>query len=105
LVGEARENVRAAGLEHLVTIQRRDVLTVDLSQATVVTVYLLPWIMERLIPQFDEMQPDSRIVSHDFRIAGCRPDETIQVPTGEPDDEPHFVHLWITPLSHGTAPK
>jgi SAM-dependent methyltransferase len=105
LVRQARENVRDAGLADLITIEQRDVLTVDLSQADVVMVYLLPWILERLIPQFDQLQPGSRIVSHDFVIAGCRPDKTVSIPTGGPDDQTHFVHLWIAPLKKGTAPK
>jgi SAM-dependent methyltransferase len=105
LVRQARENAKSAGVEHLVTVQQRDVLTVDLSEASVVMVYLLPWIMEKLIPQFDAMEPGSRIVSHDFRIAGCEPDKTIETTAGGPNGDLRFVHLWITPLKKGTAPK
>ncbi len=105
LVRQARENAKAAGVEHLVSAEERDVLTVDLSEASVVMVYLLPWIMEKLIPQFDEMEPGSRIVSHDFTIAGCKPDKTILMSLGGPDNESRYVHLWITPLKKGTADK
>ncbi len=102
LVRLARENAEANGVEHLVTVEQRDVLTVDLSQATVVTIYLLPWIMEKLIPQFDAMRPGSRIVAHDFRIAGCKPDKTIDMRLTDTITEDHYVHLWITPLKKGT---
>jgi SAM-dependent methyltransferase len=105
LVQLARENAKAAGVDHLVTIEQRDVLTVDLSEASVVMAYLLPWILEKLIPQFDEMAPGSRIISHDYRIAGCKSDKTVQVMTGDPIDPSHFVHLWVAPLKKGTAPK
>ena len=93
-----RENAKANGVEHLVTVEQRDVLTVDLSQATVVMIYLLPWIMEELIPQFDEMHAGSRIVAHDFRIAGCKPDKTVTIHL----EDDHYVHLWIAPLKKGT---
>ena len=105
LVQQARENAKASGVEHLVTIEQRDVLTVDLSEADVVMAYLLPWILEKLIPQFDEMQPGSRIVSHDFVIAGCKPDKTIQVAIGGPNNKSRYVHLWVTPLKKGTSAK
>jgi SAM-dependent methyltransferase len=103
LVRIARENVRAAGVEHLVTVEQRDVLTVDLSESSVVMVYLLPWIMEKLTPQFEAMKPGSRIVAHDFGIAGYEPDKTIKIMTGGPVGELRYVHLWITPLSKGKA--
>ncbi len=105
LVRLARENAKANGLEHMVTVEQRDVLTVDLSQATVVMIYLLPWIMEELIPQFDEMNPGSRIVAHDFRIAGCKPDKTVDIRLEDAVTKDHHVHLWITPLKKGTAFK
>lgn len=105
LVRLARENAKANGVEHLVTVEQRDVLTVDLSQATVVMIYLLPWIMEELIPQFDEMRPGSRIVAHDFRIAGCKPDKTVDIRLEDAVTKDHHVHLWIAPLKKGTAFK
>jgi SAM-dependent methyltransferase len=105
LVQQARENARASGVDSLVTVEQRDVLTVDLSEASVVMIYLLPWIMEELIPQFDEMEPGSRIVAHDFRIAGCKPDETIEIRSDDGQGDVHYVHLWITPLKKGSAPK
>jgi ribosomal protein L11 methylase PrmA len=105
MVRRARENAKISGVESLVRVEERDVLTVDLSEASVVMVYLLPWIMEELIPQFDEMQPGSRIVSHDFRIAGCKPDKTIEIPSMDAGNDMHYVHLWITPLKKGTAAR
>src|SRR5438445_5763984 len=50
-VKEARENVRKAGVGDLVTIKQEDIFKQDLSKASVVTLYLLPELNVRLIPQ------------------------------------------------------
>ncbi len=105
LVRQARENAERDGVERLVTIQQRDIFTADLSQPDVVMVYLLPWVLEELIPHFDRMKPGSRIVSHDFKIAGCKPDKTCEITLYDPDPDTHYIHLWITPLKKGTDVK
>ncbi len=63
-VAEARENVRANRLENRVEIHQQDIFTVDVSNADVAMMYLLPWMMNELVPQFDKMKPGARIVSH-----------------------------------------
>ena len=71
--------------------------------------YLLPWMLKKLIPKFDEMRPGTRIVSHDFRIPGCKPDRTEKVYLEIEGDDGYpqfqYVHLWITPLKKGSAPE
>jgi hypothetical protein len=96
-VAEAQANVKAAKVEHLVTIEQKDIFTIDLSPATVVTLYLLPKLNVRLIPQLEKLKPGSRIVSHDFAMEGIKPVQHVkmQVPT-EPDE--HAIYLWKTPL-------
>lgn len=96
-VDEARANVRAAKLEHLVTIEHKDIFTLDLSPASVVTLYLLPKLNVRLIPQLEKLKPGSRIVSHDFDMEGVEPVQHVTLrPT--PDSEQHSIFLWRTPL-------
>ena len=58
--------------------------------------YLLPWMMEKLIPQFEECPPGTRIVSHDFEIQGVQADEVVDVPLNKL--ERHRVRLYTTPL-------
>ena len=70
---------------------------VDLSKATVITVFLYPRLLERLLPQLQKLQPGSRIVSHHFEIPEFRPDKEIQV-FSEEDMENHKLTLWTTPL-------
>ena len=96
-VAESLENVRRNRVEQRVTIERRDIFTVDLSPATVVTLYLLPEMNERLIPQLEELKPGSRIVAHDYEITGVTPDRTLTM-TSKVDGVPHYLYLYITPL-------
>ncbi|MDA1049614.1 MAG: methyltransferase domain-containing protein [Planctomycetota bacterium] len=100
LVAEAKANVKLHGVEDLVEIREQDVFTVDLREADVVLMYLLPWMTKRLVSQFQEMPPGSRIVSHDFGIGDIKyidPDSTHQVPL-EGKNETHLVHRWNLPL-------
>jgi hypothetical protein len=96
-VAEAKANVKAAKVEHLVTIEQKDIFTLDLSPASVVTLYLLPQLNVRLIPQLQKLKPGSRIVSHDFPMEGVKPLQHVALkPPGEAD---HAIYLWKTPLA------
>jgi SAM-dependent methyltransferase len=97
-VAEARENVKQHGVEHLVEIREQDVFTVDMQEADVAMFYLLPWMIKKMIPQFQEMQPGSRLVSHDFAFGDTTyipPEQTIEL--GQLPDI-HYVHRWTIPL-------
>lgn len=95
-VREARDNVKAAGLEKLVTIEKKDIFDVDVKPASVVTLYLLPELNVKLLPQLKQLKDGSRIVSHEFEIEGYPPKETAKVPVATESD--HLVYLWETPL-------
>ena len=67
LVRQAEDNARRAGVSHLVEFRVQDVLTVDLSPATVVTVYLSPEANLKLRPRMQaQLRPGARVVSHEF---------------------------------------
>jgi tRNA G37 N-methylase Trm5 len=101
-VKESLENVKKNGVEKLVTIELKDIFepdpkkAVDLSKADVITLYLLPTLNVKLIPQLDRLKPGCRIVSHDFNMEGVRPkiDKTFHRAGGRE----HRIYLWITPL-------
>jgi SAM-dependent methyltransferase len=95
-IKESRENVKRNGVEALASIQQKDIFTLDLSGANVVTLYLLPELNVKLIPQLEKLKPGSRIVSHDFDMRGVKPDKVVKVPTK--DGWEHTVYLWTTPL-------
>lgn len=104
-VAEARENVKKNKLEDLVTIEEQDIFTLDLTPADVVTLYLLPELNVRLIPQLQKLKPGSRVVSHDFDIQGIKPKRMLKLrPKGE--EKQHLVYLFGVPLTPeaGTTP-
>jgi ubiquinone/menaquinone biosynthesis C-methylase UbiE len=98
-IKESRENVRTNGVEHLVTIRQADIFTLDLRDADVVTLYLLPQLNVRLMPQLRLLKPGSRIVSHDFDMRGAEPNEVekVMVPYEDGDAVEHTIYKWIVP--------
>ena len=95
-VEESLDTVKLSGVEQLVTIEQRDIFALDLSPANVVTLYLLPELNVKLIPQLKKLKDGSRIVSHDFRMIGVKPDMMVRL-SGD-DGKTHTVFLWTTPL-------
>lgn len=93
----ARENVKRNGVGHLVTIAQQDLFTLDFSHADVLSLYLLPEINTKLLPQFEKIKPGSRLVFHDYDIEGIEADKTIRVTSNE-DNASHTLYLYITPL-------
>jgi hypothetical protein len=105
-VKESLENVRKNNVGHLVTIKQEDIFTLDLREANVVTLYLLPSLNVKLMPQLEKLRPGSRIVSHDFDMRGAKPVEEYRMTSsrnGNDDDgeyyggEQHTIYKWIVP--------
>ncbi|MHC4094644.1 MAG: methyltransferase domain-containing protein [Planctomycetota bacterium] len=96
-VKESLKNVAKNNVGHLVTIEQKDIFTLDLSKANVITLYLLPELNVKLIPQLEKLKPGSRIVSHDFAMKGVKPDKVVTL-TSNKDTYQHTVYLWTVPL-------
>ena len=93
LVGVSRENARREGVEQLATFQNEDATTVDLSAATVVTLYLSPQANRLLRPKLlRELKPGARIVSHSHDMGDWTPDATERVTTRT--GTVHVLYLW-----------
>lgn len=90
-VDMSRESARENGVADLVRVERKDIFSVDLRGADVVTLYLLPSLNKRLVPQLKKLKPGTRVVSHRWNIEGVPADKVV-------DMKPHPVYLWITPL-------
>lgn len=74
LVELSQRNARREGVEHLVEFREQDVFKVDVSPATVVTLYLLPHFNTRLRPILkNQLRAGARVVSHDFNVEGWTP--------------------------------
>jgi tRNA G37 N-methylase Trm5 len=95
-VKESLENVKKNNVEKLVEIKQADIFTLDLSGASVITLYLLPDLNVKLIPQLEKLKPGSRIVSHSFDMRGVKPDKIVQVKTKDAGER--TIYLWTTPL-------
>ena len=96
MVELSRLNIKNEGVGHLVTVEERDIFQLDLSGASVITLYLLPELNVRLIPQLEKLKPGTRIVSHAFDMKGVQPDVAAEVYTSQ--GIPFQVFLWTTPL-------
>jgi cyclopropane fatty-acyl-phospholipid synthase-like methyltransferase len=92
LVALARRQATERGVADRVTFIEGDLFTVDLSPATVVTMYLSSSLNERLVPKLRrELKPGTRVVSHEFDIRGGVPTERRRLSDG------HHIFLWTVP--------
>lgn len=83
LVNTAKANAKAAGVEKLVTFMRQDLMTVDLSGASVVTLYLLEDSNLKIRRKLTtELKPGTRIVSHAFSMGDWQPDKIVRFDSG-----------------------
>ncbi len=75
LINLARDNARKEGVAGRVSFSQADLFEADLSRATIVTVYLLPSIMDKLVPKLlKDLKPGTRIVSHDYALGNMQHD-------------------------------
>jgi uncharacterized protein (TIGR03000 family) len=96
-IQEAKENAKKAGVETQVEFRQGDVLKPikNLSDATVVTLYLSNALNEMLRPTLrKELKPRARIVSHRFTMGDWKPDKTETVDIFHPIPEEKRIHLW-----------
>jgi predicted O-methyltransferase YrrM len=96
-VKEALENAEKNKVAQLVKIEQKDIFTLDLSQASVITLYLNPELNLKLIPQLEKLRPGSRIVSHNVDMEGVEPDKVVKLVSSETQRE-HTIYLWTPPL-------
>src|SRR5574339_380367 len=99
-IQEANDNARAAGVTDKVAFYQRNLFETDLSQATVITIYLLPQVNLELRPKLLALAPGTRLVSHDFDMGDWKPDAHVSMDVrdkyggaGGTSD----VYLWIVP--------
>lgn len=95
LVAESARNARRAGVGGRTRFLQQDIFLADISEATVVTMYLSPEVNLRLRPTLlSQLEPGSRIVSHDFPIGDWQPVRVVNF-TGP--ERTHVLSLWIVP--------
>ena len=95
-IEEARTNAQRAGVEHLVTFRTEDARTTDISEATVVTLYLVAALNAQLRPRLAaQLRPGARIVSHHFPIGTWEPDRVDVFRSA--DGQTRTLLLWSIP--------
>jgi SAM-dependent methyltransferase len=100
LVERSKTNARTAGVADKVEFRVEDLFKTDLSQATVITMYLLQEVNLQLRPALLALKPGTRIVSHDWDMGDWAPDRTSVVPVPNKAvgrEKSSKVHLWTVP--------
>jgi len=90
-IEEAKDRAAREGVSDRVEFRHADILEADFSDATVVTLYLLPSSNERLRPKLEALKPGTRIVANDYGIGDWEPLEKDRVWVHE---RGHWVYLW-----------
>jgi len=98
LIREAQDNARKAGVAGKVRFQTADLFKTDISAATVVTLYLTPFLNFQLLPKLNrELKPGTRVVSHQWEMMDPRdkyeykPDRRVVVGNS-------LIYVWTTPI-------
>jgi cyclopropane fatty-acyl-phospholipid synthase-like methyltransferase len=90
-IKEANANAQSAGVTDKVKFLNQDLFTTDISEASVVTLYLLPSLNVKLMPKLKaELKPGTRIVSHAFDMGDWKPEQTLNV-------NGRTVYYWTIP--------
>jgi cyclopropane fatty-acyl-phospholipid synthase-like methyltransferase len=90
-IAEAKANAGKAGVAQLVSFRNEDLFAADVSEASVVTLYLLDNLNEKLRPRLlSQLKPGTRIVSHAFRMGDWKPEMEQHV-------DGSTIYFWTVP--------
>lgn len=94
-IAEARENAQEEGVDNRIMFMEEDIFDTDFSEASVITMYLLPSVNKKLRPKLlEDLQPGTQIVSHSFNMGSWKADKEIVVRN---NGSSHDVYYWIVP--------
>jgi len=103
LIERATKAAAEAGVADRVGFIKQDIFDTDLSQATVLTLYLLPEVNISLRPRIlEQLRPGARVVSHDWDMGDWEPDVKMEVdaPGKEVGAHPKStIYLWVVPAN------
>jgi len=95
MVELSKQNAKAAGVAEKATFMKADIFESDFSQATVITMFLLPQLNLKLRPKLLDLKPGTRIVSNTFTMDDWLPDDTVRA--GDACETWCLALLWIIP--------
>jgi len=99
-IRESTVNARRAGVSEKVAFYHRDLFETSLTDATVITMYLLPQVNIELRPRLLELKPGTRLVSHDFDMGDWKPDTHIKMDAKDKyggAGGASEIYFWIVP--------
>jgi cyclopropane fatty-acyl-phospholipid synthase-like methyltransferase len=95
LFRRATDNIALRGLQNRIKLIHGDLLEADLSNADVVTIYLMTTSNESLRPRLEKyLKPGARVVSHDYKVPGWKP---TQVEETQANSHAHMIYLYVMP--------
>lgn len=101
-VKQSSARIMELGLQKRAKVIRGNLFETDLRPATVVTLYLLPSVNQRLRPSLEkELRAGARVVSHDFMIEGWQAEQTVTV--ASENGLSHTVYLYVLPQPQAAA--
>lgn len=96
LFKQSSERIAELGLEKRAKILHENMFDVSVRPATVVTLYLLTVVNERLRPMLEkQLRPGTRVVSHDFKVPGWEPQKVVEVTSN--NGLTSTVYLYVRP--------
>jgi len=97
MVALSKRNAAKEGVSDKAQFIQADLFETDFSQATVITMFLLPEINLKLLPKILNLKPGVRILSNTFGMGDWKPDQDASVEEGERCKTYCTAHLWIVP--------
>ena len=95
-VAEAREKAKAEGVSHLLEFRAEDGTQTDISNATVVALYMFKWFNNAIRPKLQKLRSGSRIVTHDYDMDEWAPTRVVTLEPGKDSgiERHHTLYLW-----------
>jgi outer membrane protein assembly factor BamB/SAM-dependent methyltransferase len=93
LVQRSLDNAKNNNVSDSVQVRNEDFFNADLVDADIVALYLPAHVLAHLVPQLQKLKPGARIVSHEFKIPGFPPDQTVPI-ISRADQAEHAIYLW-----------
>jgi tRNA G37 N-methylase Trm5 len=94
-VGEAKENAKQAVVADKVKFFEGNLFDLDLTKATVISLYLFPEVNMKLRPKLLSLKPGTRVISHNYDMGDWKPEKSKKIKA--PNGSEHTIYLWRVP--------
>jgi len=94
-IEEANANAKNANVTDKVTFIEGNLFEMDFSEATVLTLYLLPQVNMKLRPKILNLKPGTRVVSHNYDMGDWKPEQVKKIETD--NGYVHTIYYWVVP--------